>query len=292
MQEIETIYKDLHVVNSPHPDNPAGAGGVALVFNKRLTNTAALNTQVLVPGRAILTTMNWHRNDELTFLAIYGPNDRAENRDMWELIESKIREAGGTLPKPDVMLGDFNFVEDAIDRFPAKTNDSDAPATFDSLKRYLRISDGWRETFPSTVEYTWRDPARAKLSRIDRIYMTRSLTLASRNWGIQLTDLNRNDHSRVSVELVNMDAPYIGPGRWTMRENLLEDEDFLEAVDTAGKYAMDRIALLGDSRTEEHNIQTIYRDFKTAVVRAAKRHQRELNCRRNKKLDTLQTERQ
>ncbi|KZV82333.1 hypothetical protein EXIGLDRAFT_627184, partial [Exidia glandulosa HHB12029] len=304
MQEIETIYKDLHVVNSSHPDNPTGAGGVALIFNKRLTNTTTLDTHVLVPGRAILTTMNWHRNDELTFLAIYGPNDRLENREMWEQIETKIRDAGGTLPKPDVMLGDFNFVEDAIDRFPAKTNDSDAPPTFDSLKRYLcppkdrnvpdnlRVTDGWRETFPATTEYTWRDASRSKLSRIDRIYMTRSLNLASRNWDIQLTDLNKNDHSRVSVEIVNLDAPYVGPGRWTMRENLLDDEEFLEAVDIAGKHAMNEIALLGADRTDERNVQTIYRDFKTAVVRAAKRHQREINCRKNKKIETLQNERQ
>ncbi|KZV80062.1 DNase I-like protein, partial [Exidia glandulosa HHB12029] len=279
MLEFDTLYKDLHVVNTAHPDNPAGAGGVALVFNKKLTNTQVLDTHVLVPGRAILTTMNWHRNYELTFLAIYGPNDKQENHEMWSSIEEKIREANGNLPKPDVVLGDFNFVEDDIDRYPAKLNDVDAPASFDSLKRYLRVTDGWRETNPSTIEYTWRNPARDRLSRIDRIYLTRALTLASRNWNVELTNLNRHDHSRVSTEIVNLDAPYIGPGRWSMRPELLEDEDFLEAVDTAGKHALDQIRALGPERDEVHNAQTIYRDFKVAVMRAAKRHQREISCR-------------
>ncbi|KZV87056.1 DNase I-like protein, partial [Exidia glandulosa HHB12029] len=279
MRELETCYKDLFVVNTAHPDNPAGAGGVALIFNKRLTNTEVLSTHILVPGRAILTTMNWHRNDEITFLAVYGPNDTLENREMWSTIETKIRDSGGTIPKPDVLLGDFNFVEDDVDRFPAKLNDSDAPATFDSLKRYLHVADGWRETNPSHVEFTWRSPTRDKLSRIDRIYLTRGLTLASRNWKIELTDLNRHDHSRVSAELVNLDAPFIGPGRWTMHSTLIEDEEFMAAVDVAGKYALSRIAELGPTRDSANNVQAIYREFKTAVTRAAKRHQREQNCR-------------
>ncbi|KZV80382.1 hypothetical protein EXIGLDRAFT_593850, partial [Exidia glandulosa HHB12029] len=244
----------------------------------------------LVPGRAILTTMNWHRNDEITFLAVYGPNDTLENREMWATIENKIRDSGGTIPKPDVLLGDFNFVEDEVDRFPAKLNDADAPATFDSLKRYVHVTDGWRETNPSTIEYTWRNPARDRLSRIDRIYLTRGLTLASRNWKIELTDLNRHDHSRVSTELVNLDAPFIGPGRWTMQSDLLEDEDFMAAVDVAGKHALSRIATLGELRNDTNNVQTIYEDFKTAVVRAAKRHQRERNCRRNAKIERLSSE--
>ncbi|KZV97584.1 hypothetical protein EXIGLDRAFT_583096, partial [Exidia glandulosa HHB12029] len=234
----------------------------------------------LVPGRAILTTMNWHRNDEITFLAVYGPNDTLENREMWSTIETKIRDSGGTIPKPDVLFGDFNFVEDDVDRFPAKLNDSDAPATFDSLKRHLRVTDGWRETNPSTTEYTWRNPARDRLSRIDRIYLTRGLTLASRNWKIELTDLNRHDHSRTgAAEIVNLDAPFIGPGRWTMQSDLIEDEEFMTAVDVAGRYALNKLAQLGPVRDELNNAQTIYREFKTAVMRAAKRHQRERNCR-------------
>ncbi|KZV95714.1 hypothetical protein EXIGLDRAFT_582448, partial [Exidia glandulosa HHB12029] len=249
--------------------------------------TEALSTHVLVPGRAIVTTMNWHRNDELTFLAVYGPNDKQENHEMWTTIEDRIRESNGTIPKPDVLLGDFNFVEDGIDRFPAKLNDTDAPPSFDSLKRYLRLSDGWRDTNPSAIEYTWRDPSRSKLSRIDRIYMTRGLSLATRNWKIELTDLNKHDHSRVSTEIVNLDAPFIGPGRWTMRPELLDDEDFMSAVDVAGKHALAEIAKLGPTRTCNNNIQAVYRDFKAAVIRAAKRHQREMNCRRNTKIDTL-----
>ncbi|KZV98233.1 DNase I-like protein, partial [Exidia glandulosa HHB12029] len=291
MSEIETFYKDLHVINTPHPDNPAGAGGVAIILNKRLTNTENLETHVLVPGRAILTTMNWHRGDELTILAVYGPNEKSENHDMWSDIENKIRDSNGTIPKPDILLGDFNFVEDAIDRFPAKMNDADGPDTFDSLKQYLRLTDGWRETFPTSTEYTWRSPSRDKLSRIDRIYMTRALTLASRQWGIELTDLNRHDHSRISTEIVNLDAPFIGPGRWTMRANLADDEEFLAAVDVIGKHALERLQRLGDARDENENAQTIYREFKTAVIRTAKRHQREINCRLNSKLTKLENDR-
>ncbi|KZV84465.1 DNase I-like protein [Exidia glandulosa HHB12029] len=214
MREIEQFHKELHVINSVHPDNPSGAGGVALAFNKFLTNTKGIQSHELIPGRALLATFNWHKDDELTVLAIYAPNDARESREMWTTIANKIRRSGGSIPKPDVILGDMNFVEDNVDRFPMALHSIDAPDSFDDLKRLCNVTDGWRATYPSSVEYSWRDASRSSMSRIDRIYVTEPLLDSSRNWKIKTSDLNRDDHSRVSVELVNLDMPEIGPGRW------------------------------------------------------------------------------
>ncbi|KZV90474.1 DNase I-like protein [Exidia glandulosa HHB12029] len=292
MREIEQFHKELYVINSAHPDNPSGAGGVALAFNKFLTNTNGIQSHELIPGRALLATFNWHKDDELTVLAIYAPNDARESREMWATIANKIRHSGGRIPKPDVILGDMNFVEDNVDRFPMALHSIDAPDSFDDLKRLCNVTDGWRATYPSSVEYSWRDASRSSMSRIDRIYVTEPLLDSSRNWKIETSSLNRDDHSRVSVELVNLDMPEIGPGRWSMKESLLHCPDFLAAVETAGQHALTRLkAYSEDERTPENNPQIIYDEFKRSVITAAKRHQREINCRRRKFIDELEKER-
>ncbi|KZV97012.1 DNase I-like protein [Exidia glandulosa HHB12029] len=289
LQEIEQIYTDLLVINSADPDNPSGAGGVAIVMNKKHTNTHEVETRELIPGRAIMATFNWHRDDELTVLAIYAPNGARENAQIWADIKTKIRDARGQIPKPDIFLGDMNFVEDNIDRLPVALHGIDAPDSFDELKHYLALKDGWRETNPGTTDFTWRDASRTSMSRIDRIYLTDGLLKSSRNWKIQLSNLNKDDHSRISVEIVNMDMPEIGPGRWTMRELLIHDKDFMTYADAAGKLARDRLdAIERNGRSETENAQTVHRDFKQSITREAKRRMREVNCKRRTIIATME----
>ncbi len=52
-------------------------------------------------------------------------------------------------------------------------------------------------------------------SRIDHIYTANELTSSCRNWSIKATYIP-TDHRLVTVELIDLKAPYIGCGRWTM----------------------------------------------------------------------------
>ncbi|EJD54003.1 DNase I-like protein, partial [Auricularia subglabra TFB-10046 SS5] len=293
VDEIHTYYSHIHLINSALPDNPTGAGGVGLIFNKLLTNTANLRSHVLVPGRAILVTMEWHRGDDLSILAVYAPTDKRDNHDMWETIEQKLRAARGRIPKPDILLGDFNFVEDAIDRFPAKLTNMDSPDAFDSLKRYLALHDGWRETNPDRVDWSWRNSARTSLSRIDRIYCTRPLLLASQEWLIGMSGLNKDDHSRVSAAFANLDMPEVGPGRWSMKAATLQDQQLLEEIDKLGHDTLNSVERMQEeSRTAENNPQVEWRNFKRMLTSEIKRKQREMDCAKVSKLRTLEKSRE
>ncbi|EJD35016.1 DNase I-like protein [Auricularia subglabra TFB-10046 SS5] len=293
VDEVHTYYKHLHLINSALPENPTGAGGVGLVFNKLLTNTANLRAHVLVPGRAIVVTMEWHRGDDLSIMAIYAPTNKRENHEMWGTIEQKLREARGRIPKPDLMLGDFNFVEDAIDRFPAKITDMDSPDSFDNLKRYLGLYNGWRDTNPERVDWSWRNRSRSALSRIDRIYCTRALLLASRDWSIDISGMNQDDHSRVSINLADLAMPEVGPGRWSLKAATLQDEGLLSDFDEMGQEALRKVEQMTEgARTNESNLQIVWRDFKRALAARAKRRQREMDCTKISKAETLKNERE
>ncbi|EJD38390.1 DNase I-like protein [Auricularia subglabra TFB-10046 SS5] len=284
VDDLNKLHKHIRIWNSASADNPTGAGGVALVFNKLTTNSESVTTHELVPGRALLATWEWHRGDKMTVLAIYAPTKREENRDFWEKVKKQVQETRGKFPKPDIVLGDFNMVEDEIDRFPAKLNPIDGPDSFTELKRYLRVSDGWRETFPDTTEWTWRNRARSTMSRIDRIYMTNAMLMASREWNIELSGLNANDHSRISVTVVNLDAPEIGRGRWTMTQESSQDKILLyEANKEVKKTWQDMLAVRQTGRTETNNPQRLWHDLKLKITKIAKRRTRELNCVRKQK---------
>lgn len=56
-------------------------------------------------GRALLVIIPWRKDDSLKILAIYAPNDPQTNQYFWDHVHSKLRG----LPKPDIMLGDFNL---------------------------------------------------------------------------------------------------------------------------------------------------------------------------------------
>lgn len=71
-----------------------------------------------------MVTVPWHQTLNITIPNVYAPNDNADNAAFWDDLLQKWEMSN--LPVPDVMLGDFNIVEDAIGCYPCRT-DSTAP---------------------------------------------------------------------------------------------------------------------------------------------------------------------
>ena len=62
-----------------------------------------------------MVDLNWHTSERISLLAIYAPNrSMNENKQFWEQLHTFFR--GNRRLKPDIILGDFNFVEEAMDR--------------------------------------------------------------------------------------------------------------------------------------------------------------------------------
>ncbi|EJD42140.1 hypothetical protein AURDEDRAFT_168695 [Auricularia subglabra TFB-10046 SS5] len=110
LDDLNKFHKHIKIWNSALGENPTGAGGVALVFNKLLTNCETVQTHELIPGRALLATWEWHRGDKMTVLAVYAPTKREENEKFWVSLKKSIQETRGKFPKPDILLGDFNMI--------------------------------------------------------------------------------------------------------------------------------------------------------------------------------------
>lgn len=110
------LGRRLEILYSAPPERSTSAQGVAFVLNKDKTNIKDAKLTEITPGRAILLTLPWHKTLVVTILNIYAPNSPSENAKFWQDLDRRWMEMH--LEEPDIMLGDFNMVEDTA--YPAE----------------------------------------------------------------------------------------------------------------------------------------------------------------------------
>lgn len=143
-----------------------------------------------------MLTINWHNNLKVKILNIYASANRAmANSAFWKELKSEMERTD--LPKPNVMMGNFNAVEDSIDRLPNRLDPTSVVDPLQDLKNKLNLVDRWRTTNPTDKNFTWTDGR--SLSRIDRIYMTNRLMKTSVCWDIERIAGIETDHTLVSL---------------------------------------------------------------------------------------------
>ncbi|EPS92778.1 hypothetical protein FOMPIDRAFT_1080763, partial [Fomitopsis schrenkii] len=268
IQRIHDMYgRRLHIVNSKS-ERGTEAEGVAFVLNRELIDISNIRSHQIIPGRALYLRIKWHGEETLTLLNVYAPNARSDNASFWEEIKNKLLTQ--RLKKPDILLGDFNLVEEAIDRLPVR-EDENAPITaLKTLLRWLELIDGWRISEPDTKEYTYPQRGAQSKSRIDRIYVSPDILQASNEWEINTTAIP-TDHKIAAVKISTENAPYVGRGRWIMPAHLMLDQEYVKQIIELGRKAIEEAhKAAGQLRTTDNNPQKILKRFKKDATKQAK----------------------
>jgi exonuclease III len=138
---INDLHKNIKVFLTIDQTQP-NSKGVAIAINRKITNAQQAKTTALIPGRALLLEIPWHANELLTILAVYAPNKNNENKNFWENLNSLWEGDNITLPYPNILLGDFNMVEDPIDRSTRSSDPAKTVSALTSLKSRLALIDG------------------------------------------------------------------------------------------------------------------------------------------------------
>ena len=212
IMELNILFAaTMKVVASADEVNASGARGVAFALNKRLVNTDDLTTYPICPGRALGIRLPWTGGRKLTILNVYAPNDMRESTAFWEAIPSTRTEA--RMPEPDIVLGDFNIVEHALDRLPQRRDNEAATLALENLVLGLNLVDGWRGDNIGKRGFTYLQTSTGSQSRIDRIYVGRQLLEHAYDWNITGAGIC-TDHQMPSVTLTNYNEPFVGKGRW------------------------------------------------------------------------------
>ncbi|KAG2037391.1 Endonuclease/exonuclease/phosphatase, partial [Suillus americanus] len=258
----ETFQQRLCIISLIDPMH-TNAKGVALVLNKQLTNSREATSRELVPGHAILITLPWHNKETLNVLAVYAPNNPQSNQLFWTEVHEKL----DGLPLPDIMLGDFNIVKDALDRLPPKQDNQNATEALLRLKLSLDLRDGWCFENPKTVMFTCAQSATqgGRQSRIDHIYINEEFMPFSKEWQIEASGI-ATDHQLVSARISTKKMPFIGKGRWTLPMFILKDESVSEEIISMGREMHAQIIATKSNRTESNNPQLIFSTFKSKSI--------------------------
>ena len=172
IEEIHSqFYGRMEIKNTSDSDHP-NAKGVTFVLNKqKMAWKEALVTEI-IPGRAIRLEIPW-QDAWINILVIYAPNSPAENAEFWVTLHDKWVQVNP--PMPDIILGDFNLVEEMIDRLPAHADAHRAVDKLRDFKELLGLIDGWRRTNPTVKAYSFTQEATQSQSQIDQIYVTQPM---------------------------------------------------------------------------------------------------------------------
>lgn len=255
------------------------ARGVAIVVNRRIVRIKRnhIKCHEIVAGRALQFSIPWKNNQStLNILAVYAPNRANENEAFWKTIQNAY-EGPSPLPEPQFVLGDFNLVEDPLDRLPIRPDRDNQVNALQSLKTRLQLVDGWRLENPQRAAYTWsqksitpNENTQLSKSRIDRIYTHRDLFPRTNDWTITVDHPIETDHELIAVTYYDTESPYIGNGRWEMPNFLLDHTEFMEKVSELCNTALEKAQKNALNRSTLDNPQLTFQDLKKDIVNHAK----------------------
>jgi exonuclease III len=114
LESINSVYKRQLQVHFSQDQNTPNANGVVIVISKGQLKTGNITTWEIIPGRAMILETTQHDGTPLSILGVYAPNTPGENSDFWTAIQQWF-ESHPRTRKLDVLGGDTNFVEDALD---------------------------------------------------------------------------------------------------------------------------------------------------------------------------------
>ncbi|KAI0720820.1 Endonuclease/exonuclease/phosphatase, partial [Cerioporus squamosus] len=218
---LNSLFEGLmRVYVSPDPDSSNAARGVAFAVNLRIVRDDSVVPRICVPGRAMALSLTRRRGSLITLLNVYAPNSMNKNMAFWKSLCALAGEPGWAAP--DVLLGDFNIVEDSSDRAPARPDNEGAVLALQAFLVKLSLVDGWRARNGASRMFSFLQLSSGSQSRIDRIYVSRSILRMSHLWAICSSGVP-TDHCLVSVAVADSNAPTKGPGRWRLPDSLLKD---------------------------------------------------------------------
>lgn len=264
-------------------ENPR-ANGVVLVLNKDIISPAGLKELEIIPGRAMIITLPWHGNVNLTILNVYAPAESmAANEKFWKDLKTTYEEHDW--PAPDILLGDFNLVEDSIDRLPNRIDNNSAVHALRAFRRMLKLHDGWRLENENEKAYSFLHGGNKSQARLDRIYVSDEVWQTSLTWSIDTTAIE-SDHKMVSVEVTHPDNPEMGRGRWQQKEHLLKDKELMDKIISKGIELTNRMNNL-TVRTDSHNFQIFFEKWKDEVIAISRKRDKVLVPRMEAKIREL-----
>ena len=173
-------------------------------------------------GRLVL--MSIQKDNKTTLIAnIYAPNDETEQIEFFNALNRKL---SGSI-QYDVLIigGDFNVHLNNIDKRGGQIANKRSKSSLRELMGNHLLIDIWRTTHPGQQQFTWEQPTKKIMTRLDYFLISRELS--TNVIKCEITESLLTDHKLVYL-LLNQTTPKKtrGPGFWKFNNSLLLDKTF------------------------------------------------------------------
>lgn len=197
--------------------------GVATLARDYLMNNAHV-VNINRDGRLVVVDIDVN-NRPIRIVNVYAPNNHAERKAWLSSLDHYF-----VTNKPTIFGGDFNCVDSAItDKVGGNITYGDVGSDeIRALCTDFHLVDSYRHLHPDTVATTWSAADGSVSCRLDRIYLSKSLSKCIKE--AKITPTAVSDHCLYEIELT-LRAPrdsQTGPGYWKCNVSTLGDVDLIE----------------------------------------------------------------
>jgi exonuclease III len=263
------------------------SGGILFIVNDNTGSPQKTHFEEIVKGRIGMLSLKYG-SQILNIVNVYMPNQKLEQRETLKGLRRKLKMRLNTAGEDLLIMGDWNFVEDKVDRSPQHDDDHGVMNEMTKLKAEMDLIDGWRVTNPEARSFTWEgttgNDRRKIFSRIDRIYTTKSTWELTNEYRIINCDIS--DHDGIAVKVRNATAPDRGKGEQKLNLNIIQHPLFKKEADQLlyklerqlDRYErLERTRRKPERKTDLQNLRQLYNpqkvwsDYKSGILVASTR---------------------
>src|SRR5882672_8948777 len=196
--------------------------GVAFAINTDLINTEKTEHKTVIPSRASMLKLTWGDSQTLALLNLYAPNNNKEKESFFKKVTAMVKK---NEYKNLCIMGDFNCVENDIDRSPPHRDNKVVVASLNKIIMHHKLVDVWRMQNPIVREFSFIQTSTKAMACLDRIYVHKDLLNYVYDNEVGMGQ-EISDHDPVFVKMMADNLPYCGEGLWRLPDEMVKNRKF------------------------------------------------------------------
>ena len=204
--------------------------GVAIIF----CNGSNIDVNnIFQDNEGRILSINFVKDElDFTLANVYAPNIENMQVNFYKTLRDLFVDDNFKVNENIIIGGDFNCILNAkVDKKGGheKIKESVVEKISDVMDT-LDVIDIWRVLHPNTSRFTWRQPNPLIQCRLDYFLISNNLFEYVANTDI-IPGL-RTDHSAIIIDIQLQKNPVRGPGHWKFNNSYLEDEVYINSMNT------------------------------------------------------------
>jgi len=220
------------VTDSPH------SRGVSVLFSKKY-NVNIIDKHTSSDGRLLLINIELN-NKTMTVINVYANNTETKRKGLFKKLEKWVNKYA-KYKENIIVAGDMNCCLRRQDRSNDTHLTDKSRNILENVCMNINVKDAWASVTPDPG-YTYKDKRHEMKSRLDYIFVNRSVKLCSEDVNISVCPCVP-DHNAVIMKM-RIYCNTRGPGYWIMNNQLLDNQEFNIEVER----------IINDVRTKYNNM--------------------------------------